>query len=1372
MTKGFQRFTKRYVNVLGVLIGLAVVSSILIYSGCGMTSSPNIPTPTPTPTPTPDTPPTSAITSPAEGATVLIGTSVPIIGIASDAGGGSVVRVEVSVDGGATYSAAAGTNAWSFNWTPSAPGPATIKSRAVDNAGNVQNPQAEIHVTVDARPTSTITSPTKGAIVLFGSPVTITGTASDAGGGSVVRVEVSVNDGFSYSAATGTDAWSFNWTPNFPGPATIKSRAVDNTGNVQNPPTEVNVTVDSLPTSTITSPTNGALVLIDTPIAITGTAFDAGIGSVVRVEVSVDGGFSYSAATGTNAWSFNWTPRFPGPMTIKSRAVDNAGNVQDPPAEIHVTVDAPPISTITFPTEGAIVAVGIPVAITGTAFDPDGGSVVRVEVSVDGGVTYNAAAGTNDWSFNWTPSAPGPATIKSRGVDNTGNVQDPPAEITVTVRVPVTIRVPSEQPTIQDAINVAAFGDTVLVASGTYPENINFRGKAITVRSESGPDVTIIDGRNADPVVGFTSREGRDSALNGFTLQNGRSGLGGGIIVQESSPTITNNVIKNNQACDGGGIGISFGSPLIQLNTITSNGNNVCSGGGGGGIRIGGAGSAEILDNEISDNMNPTGDGGGIFMFAAGTPIIKRNIIKGNNAMGGLGGGICMFNPSDALIVQNIITGNQAASGGGLYWLVPQGNRGPLLVNNTIADNNATSLGSGIVADGFDAQTELTNNIIVAKPGQFGLFCGGLFNQNAPIIRFNNVFSVDGLAYGGTCSNKTGTDGNISADPQFTNPAQGDYHLQQVSPSIDAGDNLTPNLPDTDIDGDPRVLDGDANGTATIDMGVDEFLLPPGSTTPTSIITSPKAGATVTTETTVSITGLARDAGGGTVALVEVSVDGGATWNPATGTTAWSYDWTPTTPGPATIKSRAVDDSGNVQDPPAEITVTVRIPDTIRVPSDQPTIQSAIDVAAIGDTVLVAPGTYVENINFRGKAITVRSESGPQDTIIDGGAADSVVIFTSGEGRDSVLNGFTLQNGRRIQGPVQGTAQGGGIRVGAVSSPTITNNVIRNNQACNGGGISIASGSPLIQLNTITGNGNSGCSGGSGGGISIAGPSSAEILDNVISDNTSSSGGGIRMFAAGPPKIKRNIIKGNNALGGQGGGIYIVNNSNPLIVQNIITGNQATNGGGIYWLSASGAILVNNTIADNNATSFGSGIFADGSNDQTKLINNIIVAKPQQTVIFCGGFGQNQAIIRFNNVFSAGGLAYGGTCSNKTGTDGNISADPRFTNPAQGDYHLQQGSPSIDAGDNLTPNLPDTDIDGDPRILDGDGNGTAIVDMGVDEFLPSSAINLQDEGDGKRKYERFRRRNRESMYRPGRMAERDPNLFVLRRLVIKPEAGS
>jgi hypothetical protein len=83
----------------------------------------------------------------------------------------------------------------------------------------------------------------------------------------------------------------------------------------------------------------------------------------------------------------------------------------------------------------------------------------------------------------------------------------------------------------------------------------------------------------------------------------------------------------------------------------------------------------------------------------------------------------------------------------------------------------------------------------------------------------------------------------------------------------------------------------------------------------------------------------------------------------------------------------------------------------IHVPVDQPTIQAGINAAVNGDTVLVAPGTYLENINFLGKAITVASAKGPRVTIIDGNKKDSVVIFDHKETTTSVLSGFTIQNG-------------------------------------------------------------------------------------------------------------------------------------------------------------------------------------------------------------------------------------------------------------------------------------------------------------------------------------------------------------------------
>jgi len=169
------------------------------------------------------------------------------------------------------------------------------------------------------------------------------------------------------------------------------------------------------------------------------------------------------------------------------------------------------------------------------------------------------------------------------------------------------------------------------------------------------------------------------------------------------------------------------------------------------------------------------------------------------------------------------------------------------------------------------------------------------------------------------------------------------------------------------------------------------------------------------------------------------------------------------------------------------------------------TIQTAIDASLTGDTLIVCPWTYYENIIFDNKNITLRSTdpSNPSTvaaTIIRGTISDSVVKFTGGDA--STLEGFKITNGNPMY-------YGGGIYIGS-SSPTLLNNMIVNNQAAYGGGIYVGYySSPIIQNNTITGNN----SDYSGGGICVI-MSSSIIKNNNITENYATAyGGGIYVYS-------------------------------------------------------------------------------------------------------------------------------------------------------------------------------------------------------------------------------------------------------------------
>jgi hypothetical protein len=398
-----------------------------------------------------------------------------------------------------------------------------------------------------------------------------------------------------------------------------------------------------------------------------------------------------------------------------------------------------------------------------------------------------------------------------------------------------TIHVPGDQPTIQSAINAAKNGDTVLVSSGTYTENINFGGKAITVTSASGPSVTILDGGANGSVVTFNTGEGLASVLNGFTIQNGKtSSSGAGIEIHDASPTIIGNIITNNHTIEGIGIEVNGGSPLIENNTITGNTQAGGDGGcGGGGIKTWGSSSnpasPTISGNTISNNsVSGGGNGGGIVACYYGSPIIQNNLIEGNYAYN-YGGGIEIASDGGALVSQNVIEDNSVGGGGSGGGVAIYASSDVSLFNNTIVGNSAFDLSSGLyVGSASPLSNTIANNIVVASAGQTGAVCASTWSSLSPVFDHNDFFSATGAASSGVC-NLSGTPGNITTDPLLADPVSLDLHLSTGSPAIDAGDDSISPIPSTDFDGAPRIVNGEIDMGAYEYQGATSFLVSPGS---------------------------------------------------------------------------------------------------------------------------------------------------------------------------------------------------------------------------------------------------------------------------------------------------------------------------------------------------------------------------------------------------------------------------------------------------------------------------------------------------------------------------------------------------------------
>ncbi len=717
-----------------------------------------------------------------------------------------------------------------------------------------------------------------------------------------------------------------------------------------------------------------------------------------------------------------------------------------------------------------------------------------------------------------------------------------------------TINVPGDSATIKAGINGAVNGDTVLVAPGTYTENISFNGKAIVLISSGGRDVTIIESAASEvTVVAFNNSEDSSSVLDGFTIDG--ASVSPGIHCDGSSPIIQNCDVS---FCYGGedlvGIFCNNSAAKVRHNLVHQNQGTV----NGAGIVGKGSQALEVSYNEVFDNTALQGPG--IGLFANGSNMkIHHNLVWGNNGSTGWSGGIQIYGTNCEII------------------------------NNTIVGNT-----QGItILDGSDIA--ILNNIVVSNQNE-GIIPG------AAIIDYNDIWD-NGSA------NDPGING-ISLYPLFVDDVNNDYTLRSLSPCIDSGDpdsqfndpdgtrndmgalplgGFQPNFPialNINISSEPQwhVL----NHTPTFywsfydtTRGQVAYEIEIGTNEDWLAAEMWATGEVYSADTFAVYAGLTLE--DGATYYYRIRVNNGSIWGD------WQYrafrmNSVPSAPIPIYPVSQEpvnyqrvrliVENSINLEndtltydfeiysDPGLTtieasqnnvpegvdstssgyfegflidteywwrsrsydgyeyslwgLTGSFIIPaqDTIRIPLDQPTIQSGINIAENGDIVLVSPGEYHGTVNYLGKVLLVKSTDGPVYTTITTNNDENLVTFENGEDEDAILEGFTLK--------------GGWIGVACENSgPTIKNNILIGQNVDDWAAISL--GGPGYPSYPTTG------------------PSPAKIINNTIIGCVT---GAIFAFSTVPPNIRNNIIAYNGTFGVENDGVQ------PILNYNNVFGHQ------------------------------------------------------------------------------------------------------------------------------------------------------------------------------------------------------------------------
>jgi len=304
------------------------------------------------------------------------------------------------------------------------------------------------------------------------------------------------------------------------------------------------------------------------------------------------------------------------------------------------------------------------------------------------------------------------------------------------------INIPADYTTIQEGLNMAAEGDTVLVSAGTYYENILWPEMNGISLIGSGKEDCIIDGNGTSSVIRLDTDSNH---IIGFTIQNGyahgeqRLRFGGGIYMMSADIFLKDLIITDNSAIYGGGVFCFNGSDAS-------------------------------IENVVISNNTAVEKGGGLGCAFTSCPTLNNVIITNNEAISGEGGGIFAGDESAPFISHTLVANNSAVAGGGIFFEKFD----CVLLNSTIVNNYASDVGGGVYSS-------TTSNIVE----------NCILWDNAP----------DQLHYEASISYSTVQDswvgeGNLEMDPLFVDAENGIYQLSSNSPCIDAGNPTSPSDPD------------------------------------------------------------------------------------------------------------------------------------------------------------------------------------------------------------------------------------------------------------------------------------------------------------------------------------------------------------------------------------------------------------------------------------------------------------------------------------------------------------------------------------------------------------------------------------------------